>query len=127
MKEIVFSSEYFNAEDTLLCGQIFRFFKTDSGYIVLSRDKACKIYQTGENTHILCDKQNEEYFANYFDLKTDYSVINGIAQSTKYKILSTSANLAKGVRILKQDSEEMLFSFLISQNNNIPRIKSIIN
>lgn len=127
MKEIIYSSEYFNAQDTLFCGQIFRFYAFENGYIVVSRDKACKIYQNGDKTHILCEKNDFDYFTNYFDLETDYSLIVKRAQNSNYEVLKTSATLGKGVRILKQDSEEMLFSFLISQNNNIPRIKTIIN
>ena len=41
--------------------------------------------------------------------------------------LSRSAEQCKGLRILNQNREEMIFSFIISQNNNIPRIKGIIN
>ncbi len=127
IKKITVDSEFFNPKDTLECGQIFRFFPAEKGYLVLSGSRACELINEGQNTVIVCDEENEQYFYNYFDLDTDYSGIFARAQSSKYGILKKASSLGKGVRILKQDSEEMLFSFLISQNNNIPRIKKIIN
>ena len=127
IKKITADLEFFNPKDTLECGQIFRFFPTEKGYLVLSGDRACEIAQEGDKTAIYCEEQNEQYFYNYFDLSTDYSGIYARAQASKYDILKRASSLGKGVRILKQDSQEMLFSFLISQNNNIPRIKKIIN
>lgn len=127
IKKITADLEFFNPKDTLECGQIFRFFPTKKGYLVLSGDRACEIAQEGDKTAIYCEEQNEQYFYNYFDLSTDYSGIYARAQASKYDILKRASSLGKGVRILKQDSQEMLFSFLISQNNNIPRIKKIIN
>ena len=69
LKEIVFNSEYFNAKDTLECGQIFRFFQIDNGYLVLSGEKACILNTVGDKTTILCESENEEYFYNYFDFQ----------------------------------------------------------
>lgn len=126
MKEIIFSSEFFNATDTLECGQIFRFEKKQEGYLVISRDKACLVKTVGESTIITCNESDEGYFTNYFDLNTNYANIYNLALNSKFEVLKKSCQLGKGVRILRQDSQEMLYSFLISQNNNIPRIKSII-
>ena len=71
-------------------------------------------------------EKNAEYFTSFFDLQRDYSIINSFAVSSPHKIVSRSALAAKGVRILNQQKEEMLFSFIISQNNMIPRIRAII-
>lgn len=124
MKTIEFDSTYFNIKDTLDCGQIFRYKPYKDGYLVFSRDTACYVYTKDDKTVIQCE--DEEYFKKYFDLDTDYLKINDFALSSPHNIVKTSATQAKGVRILRQDSEEMLFSFIISQNNMIPRIKAII-
>ena len=127
MKEITVELEFFSPKDTLECGQIFRFFPINEGYLVLSNDKACIVMQKNDSAVICCDEADEDYFYNYFDLSTDYSAIYSRAQKSSYEILRKASLMGKGVRILKQNSEEMLISFLISQNNNIPRIKKIIN
>ena len=67
-----------------------------------------------------------EFFKNYFDLNRDYAKIVDCAKNSGYDILVQCAQMGKGIRILNQDKTEMLFSFIISQNNNIPRIKGII-
>lgn len=42
------------------------------------------------------------------------------------EFLSESIKFGEGIRILKQDLWECIISFIISANNNIPRIKKII-
>lgn len=123
---IVQPSRFFNDKDTLECGQVFRFKKTENGYLVCSGNKACLLSTVGDVTTINCEKADEEYFLNYFDLATDYSTINARAVSAGYPVLEKAAKMGAGVRILRQNSLEMLFSFIVSQNNNIPRIKGII-
>ena len=127
LKKITVDSQFFNAKDTLECGQIFRYFPVEEGYLVLSGEKACILTSEKDKTVVLCNDEDEGYFYNYFDLKTDYKSIFQRAQTSNYEILKNASSLGKGVRILRQDREEMLFSFLISQNNNIPRIKKAVN
>ncbi len=120
------SEKYFNIKDTLECGQIFRFIPYGKGYIVFSLDKICYAYNENGYAFIECEDENQKYFHNFFDLDRDYSAVFSNAISQKEEILSVSANLGKGIRILNQDKTEALFSFIVSQNNNIPRIKGII-
>ena len=61
---------------------------------------------------------------SYFDLDRDYGEIN--AALSRDAVVRNALNSAKGIRILRQDRWETLCSFIISQNNNIPRIKGII-
>ena len=64
----------------------------------------------------------EEYFnlsENYEDIKKKYS--------ENYESLKKATEFAYGLRILKQDEFETIISFIISANNNIKRIKKIIN
>ena len=62
---------------------------------------------------------------DYFDLKTDYDVIKKELSKID-DFLKQSVEYGKGIRILKQDLWETIISFIISANNNIPRIKGII-
>lgn len=104
----------------------------NGGYIVFSGDKACFVYKKGgytrekKETVIVCDDENAEYFYNYFDLFRDYRKIYDRAINVGAEILKKAAEAGKGVRILNQDKTEAVLSFIISQNNNIPRIQKSI-
>ncbi len=128
MKKIIFSSEYFNVRDTVLCGQLFRYFPAenkDGAFFINSTDKRCLAYNEGDNAVIECEDRDYAYFENYFDLSRDYAaIVNSAAEQGG--ILAHASALGKGVRILNQNRAEALFSFIVSQNNNIPRIKGII-
>lgn len=126
MKQIFFSSDYFNIKDTLECGQIFRFKPFDKGFLVMSKNKCAYVYSQDKFTIIECENTDQEYFYNFFDLDRNYKAICDSAKAQNVKILTDAVAVGKGIRILNQDKKEMLFSFIISQNNNIPRIKSII-
>lgn len=126
MKKIFFDKEFFNVKDTLECGQVFRFRRHNEGYAVFTGDKCCFLYEDGDFSVIVCEDDEEDYFKCYFDLSRDYSSIVKRAENYGTAILNEAAKVGKGIRILNQNAEEALFSFVISQNNNIPRIKSII-
>ncbi len=124
MEKIFYKSEYFDAKQTLFCGQVFRFRPFKDGYLVFSADKACYIETKGDVTTV--ESEDADYFENYFDLAADYSEINRFALSSEYPFIRKAAEYAKGIRILNQNAEEAFYSFVISQNNMIPRIKAII-
>lgn len=113
----------FVASHILECGQIFRYKKISTEhYIVFSKDKKCEIIQEKDSTKIICD--DVDYFINFFDLNRDYSNIK--SQLSNLPFMTDSLVHGNGIRILNQDPWEMLISFIISANNNIPRIQSII-
>ena len=126
MTKIITEEEFFNVKDTLECGQIFRFKPFEKGYLVFSKDRACYACNENGKAIIECKTDDEEYFRNFFDLSRDYSSIYSRAKKSEYDIVSLAAEAGKGIRILNQDKTETLFSFMTSQNNRIPRIKSII-
>lgn len=126
MKKIFFDNTYFNVKDTLECGQLFRFKPYKKGYLCCSVDKCCYVYNEDDFAIIECEDADKAYFENYFDLSRDYKSIFERAEKSEFEVLKKSANQGKGVRLLNQDKTETLFSFIVSQNNNIPRIKGII-
>ncbi len=126
MQKIIFQSRFFNAHDTLNCGQIFRFKPFREGFLVFSTDKVAYLTHEDEFTGITINDGDEKYFANFFDLDRDYFKIYESAKEEDVDILRLACEKGKGIRILNQDPVETTFSFIISQNNNIPRIKGII-
>jgi len=74
----------------------------------------------------ICEGEIEEVVRDYFDLDTNYEEIKEkLSKIDNY--LKTSIEYGKGIRILNQDLWETIISFIISANNNIPRIKGIID
>lgn len=124
METIKYSGEFFNIEDTLSCGQTFRFKKYLNGYLVISTDKICYLYDS--DGYVFMETEHPEYFSNYFDLNCNYEKIVSSAYAFNNEFLTKAVNYGKGIRILRQNCEETLYHFMISQNNNIPRIKSSI-
>lgn len=109
------------------CGQAFRWSENGDGSwsgVALGRELCLKqendtliFYNTGTD-------EVENIWLDYFDLHRDYQKIcSSLCRDEK---LMTACTEYPGIRILKQDEWETLCSFIISQNNNIPRIKGII-
>ncbi len=125
-KVIIKNEKFFLLEQTLDCGQCFRFDRNAEGvWQGIAHGKKLSCYTAGDDTVLLCSK--EDYISvweEFFDLKRDYSaVVSSLAHDAE---VSSAAEIGRGIRILKQDKWETLISFIISQNNNIPRIKKII-
>lgn len=123
MKTWTADAEFFDIKQTLECGQVFRFKKTDDGgYVIHSLDKRCFLRREGDK--IILSSDDEAYFRNYFDLDTDYGAIT--SRLSAFPELTAAVSFGKGIRILRQDFYEAVFSFIVSANNNIGRIKGII-
>lgn len=119
---IIHNPTDFNAQQILDCGQIFRYTIDGNVAKVYSLDKFAKI--TTEKDRVVIETKDVDYFENFFDLKTDYSKIK--KELKKDDFLSTAVDYGYGIRILNNNTFEMIVSFIISQNNNIPRIKKSI-
>lgn len=126
---------YYNLKDTFECGQCFRYevIKEEDGYIeymTVVGDKIIRVGQKNPGELVFLGMTDEEFCKiaiPYFSLETDYEKIRAdIVSRTDSDWLIRAADSAKGIAILKQDRWETLLSFIISQNNNIPRIRKII-
>lgn len=122
-KIIVKDKTCFNIAHILECGQIFNYEKLESGYIVFSKDKMAMVKEFDHYYEI--ETKDVNYFINFFDLDNNYNEIKR-ALLGRYDFLDRAINFGYGIRILKQDALEMIVSFIISANNNIPRIKNSI-
>ena len=124
MDILTVDSRNFAARDILECGQVFRFLKIDDKtYQVIAGDNIARI--TEDNGEIKILSNNSKFFREYFDLSTDYGkIINKLVLVNP--LMQKAVKFGSGIRILKQDPYETLISFIISQNNHIPRIKGII-
>lgn len=115
-----------NIYDTLDCGQCFRF-KQEGNLISGIAFQQKLVAEQTEQEIILYDTTLEQYqsiWSSFFDMDTDYQAIKSSLLFDE--TISKAIDFAGGIRILKQDSFETLCSFIISQNNNIPRIKGTV-
>ncbi len=118
----------FDIEQICDSGQCFRMEKTgDHQYSVIAGKRFLEIKQEKDQVTFYCTKKEyETFWKNYFDLETNYEeYIEKINPNDQY--LKEAAALGSGVRIVKQDLWEMIVSFLISQQNNIIRIRKCID
>ena len=117
----------FNLDNTLDCGQSFRWQKMDddcySG-IVYSRGITLSMQGSDLVLHDVTPEEFEQIWRAYFDLNRDYSEL--FEKFRRDEVLARALDFAPGVRVLCQEPFEALCSFIISQNNNIIRIKGII-
>ena len=119
----------FDLKDIFECGQCFRWNEQEDGsYTGIWKENIVNIKKDGQDYVFsgMCKNGNlKEEIYHYFDLARDYEQIKK-ELSKKDEYMRTSIAYGKGIRILNQDLWETIISFIISANNNIPRIKGII-
>jgi len=117
----------FVLQETLDCGQAFRWRPSKDGRwkgVVYEREIELSIENGTLTLYNTTEEEFENIWKHYFDLDRDYTAIEDLMQSDE--TLKKMAELCSGVRVLNQEPWETLCSFIISQNNNIKRIKGII-
>ena len=125
----------YSLRDTLECGQCFRYqLLTErdgyAEYMTVVGDVLVFVGQRDRDELIFFGVSEEEfdkYLVPYFALGEDYGAIRAdITSRTDSEFLKNAVAFGDGIRILSQEPWEALFSFIVSQNNNIPRIRKIV-
>ena len=123
--------KYLDLVQTADSGQCFRWKKANEDkngctYEIPAFGRVLKVRQQGENFTFYCSEQEfREIWWNYLDLSGDYEqYLNSVDETDEF--LKAASRYGSGIRILRQDPWETAVSFLISQCNNIPRIKGCI-
>lgn len=116
-----------NLAQTFTCGQCFRFTETAPGIFEgAAGNRYLRLEQQGDGITLHCSEEEfQSFWRNYFDLDTDYEEKQKTLAALS-PMLKEAERFAPGIRILRQNPWEALISFIISQNNNIPRIMGII-
>lgn len=119
----------FDLENTITCGQIFRFKKEeDNSFTIVISDRVINLKYDGLNLYVDSNKEDnlEEVIKEYLDLDRDYmSIINKIKQLDDKlgKYLDNSI----GLKMIKQEPIECIISYIISQNNSVRNITNSLN
>lgn len=128
-KYIIESPNSFELKDIFDCGQCFRWNKeNDDSYTGIWRNNVVNVKKGNGNiifTGVSSSDNFEEEINKYFDMNRDYEEIKEKLSKIDEN-MKTSIEYGKGIRILNQELWETIISFIISANNNIPRIKGII-
>lgn len=129
MQEYILKNpDSFNLEHIFECGQCFRWNKQEDGsYTGIFKENVLNVKQEGRDVVFkgICKADIKEVIKEYFDLNRNYGEIkNTLKKIDENMVVSIKAG--EGIRLLNQDLWETIVSFIISANNNIPRIKGII-
>lgn len=118
--------EPFDLQNTLDCGQAFRWERGGDGRFRGAARGRFLTLSRREGHLVLHDTAPEDLplWVDYFDLERSYAGL--LERFRQDPVLEKAIQFAPGIRVLHQDGWEALCSFIISQNNNVPRIKGII-
>jgi N-glycosylase/DNA lyase len=122
-------NENFNIAQIAESGQCFRMNYMEEGrYNLIAFGKYLELRQVEEDiVELNCSETEYEIlWKDYFDLEYDYGYLTDQLMKGKDAFLRSAAEYGKGIRILRQDFFEMMISFILSQNKNIPAIKSSV-
>ena len=126
---LVETEDGLDLKNTFDCGQCFRWDEDPQGrwsgivrgsYAAISPAKGGFFIEGADR------KSFEEIWKDYLDLDNDYREIKKELAAASGLLVPALEGM-DGIRILRQEPWEALCSFIISQNNNIPRIKGIIS
>jgi len=124
---ILSNLDSFNLHQIITCGQCFRWDETNPGlWRGVAFDTQLEIQQLDAETYLFkCSREAfDSLWFSYFDLARDYSEIKRSVTGDSF--LEDAIQAGEGIRILQQEPFEILITFIISQCNNIPKIKTTI-
>lgn len=127
-KYIIKNVQSFEPKHIFECGQCFRWDKAEDGsYIGIVKNNVLSVKKEGKDIIFkgMCEENIKQICTYYFDLDRNYEQIKQTLSKVDH-YLENSILYGSGIRILNQDLWETIISFIISANNNIPRIKGII-
>ena len=119
----------FKLEDTITCGQIFRFFKMEDGsFDVILRDRVINVYQKDSYLYVSSNYNDDlkNIVINYFDLDNDYDKMNNYLLSHDKK-LKDALSFSSGLMMIKQNAFETIMEYIISANNSVSSIANALN
>ncbi len=123
---IFYDIDDLDLEQTFECGQCFRWNREEDGsYTGIALGYPANMKLDG-GTLVIEGSGDREFWEEYMDLKSDYGEMQRAICSGECEILPEAVKRGSGIRILRQDLWETVVDFIISQNNNIPRIKGCI-
>ena len=119
----------FKLDDTVTCGQIFRFFKQpDDSYDIILKDRVINAYV--DNDYLCVSSNNEDdlekIVRNYFDLDNDYNVINDFLKEKDTKLIP-AIDFSNGLMMIRQDPFQTVIEYIISANNGVIQIANSLN
>ena len=119
--------EEFDPRDIFTCGQAFRWYEeADGSFTFITHGKVANAKKVGGEIFLrgVDEASFDEIFYKYFDLSRDYKLV--MEELARDEVMKNATEYGKGIRILNQDKFETIISFIISANNQIPRIKNAI-
>ncbi len=125
---VIITPDCFDLALTLDCGQAFRWVQMgEDEWHGVAFSKPLTLKKTERGIEFIGTNRDdfENLWIPYFDLERDYSVLCRKFMADRY--LAEAVDTCYGIRLLRQEPWEAICSFIISQNNNIPRIKGIID
>ncbi len=124
----------FSPHKTFDCGQCFRFSETDGTVSGIVGKKRVSFRRDGDLLYAgnVTADEFSAYFMHYLSLDRDYdsvdsAVATALPRESDAAVMREAVRVSSGIRILRQEKWETLCSFIVSQNNNIPRIKKIVS
>lgn len=131
----VYAPDY-DIERTFTCGQCFRFTKNENSlykceYRGVAHSRYMRFASDDDgNVHIIGAPRDEveSFWLHYLSLDRDYAEVKKqiLSDFGNHEFMRAAIEKTGGLRILAQERFETLCSFIISQNNNIPRISKLI-
>ena len=119
----------FKLDDTITCGQIFRFFKQeDNSYDIILKDRVINVYMKDDYLYVSSNIEEnlEEVVRKYFDLDNNYKDIEMFLVKQD-KNVKDAIDFSSGMMMIKQDPFETIIEYIISANNGVPQISNALN
>lgn len=119
--------ENFNLTHTFMCGQCFRWHKNaDGSFSGVAMGRAAKMSLDGDVLEICGATVSDiKLWLDYLDLNRDYGAVKKRLSGDPY--VKRAIEFSGGIHILNQDIFECLISYIISAQNQIPRISKTVD